>query len=139
MRKKTNNKQLKENKNLLFAVINGIQEKKGKQITIINLKEIHSSICDYFIVCHADNKKQVDAIADSVEEFVRKASDEKPITVEGKQNSEWILLDYIDVVVHVFYSETRDFYAIEDLWADAPTQVIADDEVNIRSSKIKVI
>ncbi|MFH0864837.1 MAG: ribosome silencing factor [Bacteroidota bacterium] len=100
-------------------VIKGIQEKKGKNIVSMNLKNIQNAVTDYFIVCHGTSSTQVAAIADSIESEVRKAAGIKPWHKEGFQNAEWILLDYADVVVHVFQEKIRDFYQIESLWADA--------------------
>lgn len=100
-------------------VIKGIQEKKGKKIVSMNLKKIQNAVTDYFIICHGTSSTQVEAIADSVEFEVRKETGMKPWHKEGFQNAEWILLDYTDVVVHVFQEKTRNFYQIESLWADA--------------------
>ncbi len=104
---------------LVDTIVEGIQEIKGKDITILNLKEIENSVCDYFIVCSGDSNTQVDGIASSVVKHTRKEIKEKPWHNEGSTNSEWILLDYVSVVVHIFYRETREFYNIEGLWADA--------------------
>lgn len=112
---------LTEGVKLAEAVINGIQEKKGREIICLNLRQIENAVCDYFIICHGDSDKQVNAIADSVITEVRKAIREKPWHKEGFENAEWILLDYFDVVVHIFKKETRDFYKLEELWADGET------------------
>ena len=104
---------------LTKLIIEGIQEKKGQEIITLNLKKLKNSIADYFVICHADSKTQVDAIADSVEDFVYKKTKEKVWHKEGKQNAEWILLDYIDVVVHIFQKEQRVYYGLERLWGDA--------------------
>jgi ribosome-associated protein len=108
-------------------IIKGIQDKKGKNITSLNLKNIEHAVTDYFIVCHGTSNTQVQAIAESIEDEVRKAIGIKPWHREGMQNAEWILLDYIDVVVHVFQEETRNFYQIESLWADAEIKKIEED------------
>jgi len=108
------------------AVINGIREKKGKEIVILDLRQINGSVCDLFIICQADSGTQVEAIARGVEEQVFKASAEWPKNVEGKSNAQWILLDYFNVVVHVFLSEARAFYGLEKVWADAPAQHIEE-------------
>lgn len=100
-------------------IVKGIQEKKGKEIKSLNLKELKNTVCDYFIVCHGSSRTQVSAIADSVEDFVRKTSGDKPWRIEGQTNAEWILIDYVNVVVHIFLEETRGFYQLENLWADA--------------------
>ncbi len=104
---------------LTEIIIKGIQEKKGKKIVSLNLKNIQYAVTDYFIVCHGTSTTQVQAIAKSIEDEVRKAIGLKPWHVEGFQNAEWILLDYFNVVVHVFQENTRNFYQIENLWADA--------------------
>lgn len=121
MVKKANATSLKaENSSkLVEIIINGIQEKKGKDIVSINLKSIDNAVCDYFVICHGDSTRQVDAIANSIEEEVKKIISENVWHKEGYENAEWILLDYIDVIVHVFQEQTREFYNLEGLWADA--------------------
>lgn len=109
---------------LVDEVIKGIQEKKGLHITCMHLAKIHSTVCDYFIVCHGTSNTHVNAIAESVEDQVGKHLGLKPRRREGFANAEWILLDYLDVVVHVFQEEVREFYKLEELWADAPVQSI---------------
>lgn len=104
---------------LVDAIIDGMQEKKAKNITIINLTGIENSVADFFVICDADSKIHVEAIADSVDEIVHKTVNERPFHAEGYENSEWILIDYINVVAHVFQKETRDYYNLESLWADA--------------------
>jgi|EP00388_Colpodella_angusta_P007690 ribosome-associated protein len=101
--------------------IHGIQEKKGNDIVRLDLREINSSVSDYFIVCNADSSTQVKAIADSVEDEIFKQTKTNPWRKEGLDNAEWIILDYFDIVVHIFRTEKRDFYGIEDLWGDAET------------------
>jgi len=108
-------------------IIKGIQDKKGKDITSMNLKKIEHAVTDYFIVCHGTSNTQVQAIAESIEDEVRKAVGLKPWHREGVQNAEWILLDYVDVVVHVFQENTRSFYQIESLWADAEIKKIEEE------------
>ena len=104
---------------LVDAVIDGMQEKKAKNITIINLSGIENTVSDFFVICDADSKTHVEAIADSIDEVVTKQTGERPFHAEGYENAEWILLDYINVVVHVFQKETRHYYNLEALWADA--------------------
>lgn len=111
---------------LCDEIINGIQEKKGKQIVKLDLQKLKTRPTDIFIVCHGDSTTQVDALAKSVEDSVHKALKIKPWHKEGSENAEWILLDYIDAVVHVFLKERRDFYAIEELWGDAELEKIVD-------------
>ncbi len=101
------------------AIVNGMLEKKANDITVLDLRKLKTSMADFFVICHATSDKQVVAIADSVEETVRKTAGEKPWHVEGRELSEWILLDYFDIVVHVFKKDMRDFYGIEELWSDA--------------------
>jgi ribosome-associated protein len=112
---------------LADAVVEGILEIKGKKITVMNLQSIHNRVCDYFIICQADSNTQVNAIAESIQETVKKMTGDKPYRSEGFENSEWILIDYVTVVVHVFQSQIRDFYNLESLWADAETKEIAFD------------
>ena len=104
---------------LLDAIVDGMQEKKAHNITVINLSEIENRAFDYFVICDADSRTQVEAIAESVQETVENKINEKPFHTEGFQNAEWILIDYINVVVHVFQKETRHYYNLEALWADA--------------------
>jgi ribosome-associated protein len=104
---------------LVDAIIDGMQEKKAKNITIINLSGIENSVADFFVICDADSRTHVEAIADSIDEVVEKTINERPFHAEGFENAEWILMDYINVVAHVFQKETRDYYNLEALWADA--------------------
>ncbi|QEC51232.1 ribosome-associated protein [Anseongella ginsenosidimutans] len=99
--------------------VQGIIEKKGQEIVCLDLRNVNTSVADYFIVCHAESGTQVRAIADSVEEEIYKAFREDPWQKEGVENSEWIILDYVTVVVHIFKKEKRYFYGIEELWGDA--------------------
>lgn len=106
-------------------IIEGMQEKKAKEIVCVDMRNIKNAVADFFIICHADSKAHIDAIAKSVEEFVYKKIKEDPFHKEGKANSEWILLDYLNVVAHIFRQEQREFYGLERLWADAEIQRIA--------------
>lgn len=109
-----------ETKILVDTIVVGIQDIKGKDVTVLDLRKIENSVCDYFIICSGDSTVQVDGIAKSIARHTRKEIQEKPWHNEGStNNSEWILLDYVSVVVHVFYKTTREFYNIEGLWADA--------------------
>lgn len=114
----------KETNGLLDAIVNGMQEKKAKNITILDLNKIENRIADFFVICDADSGTHVDAIAGSVEEIVEKQTGEKPYHSEGQQNSEWILIDYINIVVHVFLRETREYYNVEGLWGDAEIRTV---------------
>lgn len=109
---------------IVEAVIKGIQEKKGHSIVVMNIKSAGSGIADYFVICDGNSSTQVAAIAESVEEEVKKTIGENPSYREGYTNAEWILLDYINVVVHVFQKEQREFYGIERFWADAETRKV---------------
>ncbi len=104
---------------LCDTIVEGMQENKAKDIVILDLREIGNAVCDYFVICSGDSSTQVDGISSSVVRHTRKTLSEKPWNVEGKGNREWILMDYVSVVAHVFYKETREFYDLEDLWADA--------------------
>jgi len=101
------------------AIVHGIQEKKGNDIVRLDLRNINSSVADYFIICHADSSTQMKAIADSVEKEVYLMSGQDPVHKEGFEQADWILLDYIDIVVHIFRTEKRSHFGIEDLWGDA--------------------
>lgn len=111
---------------LLDAIVLGMQEKKAKNITIINLEGLENRVCDYFVICDADSTTHVNAIADSLEEMVMKKTGEKPYHSEGYQNAEWILIDYVNIVAHVFMRETREFYNIEGLWGDGEITYVKD-------------
>jgi len=104
---------------LVSAITKGIQEKKGQDITIIDLSGMEGAIARNFVVCQGGSPSQVDAIAESVEEFVRKNEGEKPIRVIGQETSQWVAMDYADVMVHIFLPEARRFYDLENLWRDA--------------------
>jgi len=100
-------------------IVKGIQEKKGLDIVILNLKNVDNAVADYFVICTGNSDSQIDAITDSVEKEVVEGLKESPWHREGFQNKEWILLDYVNVVVHVFRKDVRSFYGLEDLWGDA--------------------
>lgn len=100
-------------------VIKGMQEKKAQNIVLLDLRNIKQAIADFFVICSGTSDTQIDAIADSVEEQVYKSIRENPWQKEGKQNREWILIDYVDVVVHVFKQSKREHFALEELWGDA--------------------
>ncbi|MCC6721369.1 MAG: ribosome silencing factor [Bacteroidia bacterium] len=113
---------------LADIVIKGMQEKKAKSIVKIDLRKLKISITDYFVICHAESSKQIDAIADSVEEEVRKTTGIKPYSREGFMNAEWIIIDYSDVIVHIFNREKRYYYNLEDLWDDGTIKNYKDIE-----------
>ncbi len=106
---------------LITQIIRGIEEVKGKDIEILDLRDIENTVCDYFIICNGTSNTQVNAIVNSIQKSVSKTLKEKPWHVEGSENSEWILMDYVHVVVHVFQKHIREFYDIEGLWGDAKT------------------
>ena len=108
------------------AIIKGMQEVKASDIVCIDLRKIPSAVTDFFVICHGNSFTQVEAISRSVAETTLKEINQKPWHQEGKTNAEWILLDYVDVVVHIFYKEAREFYNIEGLWADAQIEKIED-------------
>lgn len=116
------NKNVRESTSISELIIHGIQEKKGNEIVRLDLRNIHSSVADYFVICHAESSTQLKAIAQSVEEEVFKALKTEPWRKEGLQQAEWIIIDYVDVVVHIFKTDKREFYGIEDLWGDAEMQ-----------------
>ncbi|MBL7772365.1 MAG: ribosome silencing factor [Chitinophagaceae bacterium] len=107
------------NSKIIKTIIAAIQDKKGEEIVSLNLKKIPESIADFFIVCEANNPNLLKAIADNVEKMVHDECEEKPYHFEGKQGDKWILIDYVNVVVHCLLPETRGFYNLEDLWQDA--------------------
>jgi ribosome-associated protein len=111
---------------LLESVIKGIFEKKGQNVLKIDLRKLENRITDYFVICHAPSGTQVSAICDSVDDTVRKDASEKPLHIEGLDNCFWVLLDYGNVIVHVFLEEYRKFYSLESLWADASIEAIED-------------
>jgi ribosome-associated protein len=104
---------------LVTQIISGIEEVKGQNVEILDLREIENTVCDYFIICDGTSNTQVNAIVNSIQKIVSKSIKEKPWHVEGSENAEWILLDYVHVVVHVFQKHIREFYDIEGLWGDA--------------------
>lgn len=111
---------------LADIIVKGMQEKLGLDIVKLNLSGIPNSITDYFVICHGSSRSQVDAIADSVQFEVKNAIGAIASHKEGFENCEWILLDYFDVVVHIFQAEARSFYQLEKLWADAPREEIQE-------------
>ena len=111
-------------KQLVEVITEGIQEKKGHDIVIVDMQGIDGAICNYFVICSGNSPTQVEAIMDSVEEQAREKAGEKPIRVVGEQQAQWIAMDYVDVMVHIFLPETREFYNIEKLWEDAGVTVV---------------
>ena len=110
-------------------VVRGMQEKKGQDIVIMDLRKVKNAICDYFVICSGTSDTQIDSISTSIEEEVYKVSRQDPWHREGNLNKEWILLDYVDVVVHVFKKDRRAFYDLEQLWGDAEIRVVQENEI----------
>ena len=104
---------------LISVIIQGIEEVKGENIQLLDLRDIENTVCDYFIICSGNSNTQVKAISGSIQKTVSKQVKDKPWHIEGENNAEWILMDYVHVVVHVFQKQIRDFYDIESLWGDA--------------------
>jgi ribosome-associated protein len=113
---------------VMEQIVSAMQEKKAKQIVGLDLSNIPNAVTKYFVICHAPSKTQVDAIYDSVLENVKRNNGVKPFNKEGQENSEWILIDYVDVVAHIFLEGIRSFYRLEDLWADAKLMNYASDD-----------
>lgn len=110
---------------LIAKIIKGIEEVKGQNIDILDLRDIENTVCDYFIICDGTSNTQVAAIVNSIQKVASKELKEKPWHVEGLDNCEWVLMDYVNVVIHVFQKHTREYYDIESLWGDAKTTSIA--------------
>lgn len=121
-RKRTTATRLTKSSKIIKTIIAAIQEKKGTNIISLDLRKIDEAVSDFFIVCEADSQPQVRAIAENVEERVREKCDEKPYHKEGYQALQWVLIDYVNVVVHVMQPETRKFYKLEEMWSDAAAQ-----------------
>lgn len=109
---------------LLAHIIEGIEEVKGEDINILDLRGIENNVCQYFVVCSGNSNTQVRAISSSVQKVVSKALHEKPWHVEGQETSEWVLMDFVDIVVHIFQKQTRSHYDIESLWGDAKQTLV---------------
>ena len=104
---------------LIKNITEGIQEKKGENIIIANLTSIENTICKFFVICQGNTPTQVSAIVDSIKHIVFDRQKESPIAIDGQSSSQWVAMDYADVLVHIFLPETRDYYKLETLWADA--------------------
>jgi len=114
------------NDDLLANIIKGIEEVKGNDIDILDLREIDNTVCDYFIICNGNSNTQVNAIVSSIQKIVSKELKDKPWHIEGTENGEWVLMDYVNIVVHVFQKHIREYYNIESLWGDARITSIAN-------------
>ena len=119
-RKKNSQTRLTRNSKIFKTIIHAIHEKKGANIVSLDLRKIPEAVADFFIICQANNNNQLRAIADNIEEEVNDQCDERPYKHEGRQAEQWILIDYVNVVVHVMLPEPRKFYQLEELWHDAP-------------------
>jgi ribosome-associated protein len=115
-----------ETTNLVKSITKGIQEKKGQHIVIADLSHIDGAIANYFVICQGNSPTQVEAIAESVGDICRKETGEKPVGVNGLGNNQWVAIDYVDVLVHIFMPETREFYDLENLWEDAKLTQLPD-------------
>jgi ribosome-associated protein len=124
---------------LLLSIINGIEEVKGHDIKILDLRNIEAAIADYFIVCTGTSTTQVEAIARSAENFTRKELDERPRRVEGVRNAQWVLMDYFTIIVHVFYEPMREHYDIEGLWSDGKVMALPKKEKPKAEPKPKAV
>ena len=121
-RKRSSAVRLTRNSKIFKTIIKAIQEKKGEEIISLDLRKIPEAVADFFIICEGASTTQVKAIADSVEEEVKKNCEELPYKHEGRQTYQWVLIDYVNVVVHVMLPENRRFYKLEDMWSDAPQE-----------------
>lgn len=117
---------LSDAKKLSGFIVKGMQEKKANDIVLMDLRKVKNAVADFFVICSGNSDKQLDAIADSVDAEVYKGLKENPWHVEGKNNKEWMILDYTNVVAHIFRKDRRSFYALEKLWGDAEITEIED-------------
>ena len=113
-------------KEIIEQIIEGVQEKKGKEIVVVDMLELGNSICDYFVICQGNSPTQVSAITDSIADMVREKCGKKPYAIDGLRNSQWVAMDYGDILVHIFLPDVRKFYDIEHLWADAKLTIIPE-------------
>ena len=126
-RKKKSSVRLNRNSKLIKTIINAIQEKKGENIISLDLRKVNEAVADFFVICEASSQPQVREIAEFVEHEMKQKCDEHPYRHEGLKNLQWVLIDYVNVVVHVMLTETRKFYKLEEMWSDA---VAADHDEN---------
>ena len=117
---------MNDTQQLVNTIIDGIQEKKGREVVTVNLEHILTAPCAFFVICTCGSPQQVDAVTDSVEEFARKQLGEKPAAIAGRENAEWVAMDYGTVMVHIFVREAREHYDLEHLWDDAELTQVAD-------------
>ena len=109
---------------LVKIIIESIKQHKGKEVVSLDLRKIETAVCDFFIICHGTSNTHIASIAENVRKEISKQMKEKPWHTEGEANKEWVLMDYFNVVVHIFNKEKRDFYKLENLWADANIKYI---------------
>jgi ribosome-associated protein len=121
-RKKKISTRLNRNSKIIKTIIASIQEKKGENIISLDLRKINEAVADFFIVCEANNQPQIRAIAENVERRVNETCDEQPYHHEGYKNLHWVLIDYVNVVVHIMLPENRKFYKLEEMWSDAASE-----------------
>ena len=114
------------NKDKIHEIVEAITDKKGKKIALLNMDQIESAPANTFVICEGKSTSQVSSIADSIRERVQKQLQIKPYNYDGYKNSQWIIIDYGDIMVHVFLPEFRQFYNLEDLWSDAETELLPD-------------
>lgn len=117
--RKKSTARLNKNSKIFKTIIKAIQEKKGDNIISLDLRKIHEAVADFFVICQANNQPQIRAITDFVEEEVKKKCAESPYHYEGKENMQWVILDYVNIVVHIMMPEQRKFYKLEEMWSDA--------------------
>ena len=117
---------MEQTTSLVETITKGIQEKKGQRIVVADLSSIEGAICRYFVICQGNSPTQVEAITESIGDFVRQKSGDKPTKVIGLTNAQWVAMDYTDVMVHIFLPETREYYNLEGLWEDANLTRVPD-------------
>lgn len=110
---------MNKSQKLVDSIVKGIQDKKGSDIVVADLTQTDGAVCSYFIICQGNSPTQVEAIASSVGDYVREAEGEKPVSCVGLGAAQWVAIDFVDVMVHIFLPETREFYDLEHLWEDA--------------------
>lgn len=115
-----------EAKEIIEQIVEGIHDKKGKGVVVVDMLGLGNSVCDYFVICQGNSPNQVSAITDSVADTVREKCGKKPYAIDGLRNCQWVAMDYGDILVHIFQPDIRAFYDIEHLWADARTTEIPD-------------
>ena len=121
-RKKKTAARLTKNSKIVKTIIRAIQQKKGQNIITLDLRKIPEAVADFFVICEADNQPQVRAISDYVEDNVKNHCDENPYRHEGLKHLHWVVIDYVNVVVHIMQPDTRKFYKLEEMWSDAKVE-----------------